>query len=232
MILLQVATDTTTTWRQYLQDGNQMAQIIGTILVVIYVIVTYKTFRQIKKQTDYQQDAYLRIDCLIIKEMTAKKEGLFFQMVEGKLVTTNNSLPDNYIQKALPLKMKGILQPIFKFDDNVFEGNYYSVIMTNYGNAEVNKISLTLSVEIRNSKELVEGKMLRETEQQTINLEIDEIIGRNGGQIKIPIISTASFPIYNITLSGQYTDVRNKSYSLKTINTVGQNNQFHKLPTA
>lgn len=228
MILVQIDTNTLTSWRNYLQDGNQIAQIIGTIMVVIYVIYTYKTFRQIKKQTDYQQDAYLRVDTAILKELTIKKEGSLYQFLEIKGVTS--SLPENYINAELHSKLKSILQPIFNFEDNLFEGNYFTVIMTNYGNAEVNKICLQLIVQIRNSKELVEKKMLREKEQQIISIEINEIIARTGGQIKIPLLSTASFPFYEITITGHYIDVRNKKYPLTQISMIGENSHFHKLP--
>ena len=65
-MILHIFLTTEITWRTYLQDANQIAQIIGTILVVIYVVYTYLTFRQIKKQTDYQQDAYLKTDLIIL----------------------------------------------------------------------------------------------------------------------------------------------------------------------
>lgn len=232
MITLQVAIATTTTWRNYLQDGNQIAQILGTVMIIIYVIYTYKTFRQIKKQTDYQQDAYLRVDSTIVKELAVNKEVEGFRMKAGKIIFGNNTLSEKYIHKELPLKMKGILQPIFKFDDNLFEGNYYTVSITNYGKTEVNKISLKLIVEILISKELRDSKMLRAEEQKEINIELNEIIGRDGGQIQIPLLSTASFPLYSIVLNGYYTDVRNKKYSITPIRTVGENTHFQKSPSS
>jgi len=229
MIILQTLTDTVPIWRQALQDFNQLAQIIGTILIIIYVVYTYKTFRQIKKQTDYQQDAYLRIDTMIIPELPTKKEGLV-KLSEGKLVFGGTALAEKYIHHDFPNKMKSILQPIFRFEDNLFEGNYFVVVLTNYGNAEVNDVKLQLSVTIKNSKELVDGKMLREKELQTVKVEIKEMIGRNGVQTKIPLLSTAAFPYFEINLTGEYFDVRNKKYNINSITIVGENTHFHKLP--
>lgn len=230
MILLQAVVDATTTWRTYLQDAYQFAQIVGTIFVIIYVIYTYKTFRQIKKQTDYQQDAYLRVEPTILKEISSPKMfQAVFQLVGGQMVPANDYYSLKYIQKDLHDKLKGILKPIFNFEDALFDGNYYTLNLTNYGNAEVIKINLSLEVEIKNAKELVDKKMLKEKEIHKVILTVDEIVGRNGGQIKLPILATAAFPIYSISLTGTYTDVRNKTYVIPTTITQGANEHFHKL---
>ena len=92
MMLLQTIAENTITWRTYLQDGYQIAQIIGTILIIIYVIYTCKTFSQIKKQTDYQQDAYLKREPLIIKEISIQDGGIM-TLVDGRLIQAKNSLP-------------------------------------------------------------------------------------------------------------------------------------------
>ncbi|MDI5894356.1 hypothetical protein [Flavobacterium algoritolerans] len=214
------------TWRTYLQDANQIAQIIGTILVVIYVVYTYLTFRQIKKQTDYQQDAYLKTDLTILKEIN---EITSFQIQTGKAITPKNNLINKYINLELSNKMKGILQPIFKFEDNLFEGNYLTLIFINYGNAEVNKICLKLIVTVHNSKELIDQKMLREKETQTIEVLINEIVERNGGKLRIPILTTASFPFFFVQVKGEYYDVRNKKYTITEENFNGENLHLQKL---
>ncbi len=216
------------TWRTYLQDCNQIAQIIGTILVIVYVIYTYKTFRQIKKQTDYQQDAYLKVEPVFVNEIKST-EGMSVKVVDGRIVQTVNSLPLKYLNKEIPAKMTEILKPIFKFDDNLFEGNFYTVNLINYGNAEVNLIKLDIFISIANSKDVAEKKMLKEKDNHTYKVSIPEIISRNGGKLKIPIISTASFPIYSITLKGEYFDVRNKKYIINEIITTGVNDHFLKL---
>ena len=220
--------DSSPTWRMYLQDCNQMAQIIGTILVIIYVIYTYKTFKQIKKQTDYQQDAYLKVEPVFINDIK-NTEGLSFKVVEGRVVQSGNSLPLKYLNKEIPSKMTEILKPIFKFDDNLFEGNFYTVNLINYGNAEVNLIKLDISITITNSKEVAEMKMLKERDIKLYKVEIPEIISRNGGKLKIPIISTASFPTYTIIIKGEYFDVRNKKYTINEIVSSGVNEHFLKL---
>lgn len=229
MILLQATLENVPAWRTYLQDGNQIAQIIGTIMVVVYVIYTYKTFKQIKKQTDYQQDAYLKIEHSIVKEINNQDPSIV-TIVDNRIVQSKNSLPTKYLRKDIPQNMMEVLKPIFKFDYNLFEGNYFTVNLTNYGNAEVNLIKLSVCVLIINSKEVAERKMLRERDTHNFEVKIDEIVGRNGGKIKIPIISTASFPTYTITIKGEYYDVRNKKYMIQESATSGQNEHFMKLP--
>jgi hypothetical protein len=229
MILLQATLENASAWRTYLQDGNQIAQIIGTVMVVIYVIYTYKTFKQIKKQTDYQQDAYLKVEHSIVKEINNQDPSIV-TIVDNRIVQSKNSLTTKYLRKNIPQNMMEVLKPIFKFDDNLFEGNYFTVNLTNYGNAEVNLINLNVCVLVINSKEVAERKMLRERDTHNFEVKIEEIVGRNGGKIKIPIISTASFPTYTITIKGEYYDVRNKKYLIQESVTSGQNEHFLKLP--
>jgi hypothetical protein len=228
MIILQATVEGTLTWRNYLQDANQAAQIIGTIMVIIYVIYTYQTFKQIKKQTDYQQDAYLKVDHLILKDFP--KPQAVFMSAEGKFIPPSN-YSTKYLNTNLPSKMTDVLKPIFKLEDNLFDGNYYTLNMINYGNAEVNKINIKLNVTILNSKELMEKKMLKDKEVHNLDIEIPEIVGRNGGKLRIPLISTASFPIYTIVVRGEYYDVRNKRYIIPETTLTGENKHFHALPS-
>ena len=228
-LFLQV--NTASNWHSTLQDLNQISQIIGTILVVIYVIVTFKTFRQIKKQTDYQQDAYLSIESTIISESPDDQNNL---VSESRLSRLSNSKKTNfnYINNDLSIQMQDILQPIFKFEDSLFEGNFYTLIFTNYGKAEVKKIEINLYVHIENSKELVDQKMLRQMENKKIQFQIEELISRDGGRLKIALISTASFPIYKIHISGSYQDIRNKNYKIPDMSYFGENPHLQKLNLA
>ncbi|WP_017257429.1 hypothetical protein [Pedobacter arcticus] len=214
------------TWRTWLQDANQIAQLIGTILVVIYVIYTYLTFRQIKKQTDYQQDAYLKSELSILKEII---ESGPMQFQNSKFTNSKNTFSLKYLDLSLATKMKGILKPIFNFEDSLFDGNYLIVSFTNYGNAEVNKIIVKVTVTVLNSKELIDKKMLREREIEVIDVVINEIVQRNGGNLKVPILTTASFPIYSISVKGEYFDVRNKKYIIAEERLQGQNKHLQIL---
>ena len=216
---------------QSLQVVNQIAQIIGVILVVLYVIFTYKTFKQIKKQTDYQQDAYLRVYQAIVKELPqsisfAMGTGLY---IGGQPLRSNyENYSYKYINNDLHDKLKAILKPIFPLEDSVFDGNFYTLVLTNYGNAPVKEISLHLDLIIQNSQDLIEKKMLKGSIQYEINIKVDEIITRDG-EIKIPIISTAAFPIYTIKLSGKYFDVRDIEYELNQLTLKGENEHLLKI---
>jgi hypothetical protein len=228
MLFLEILSETYS-WRDLLQDINLASQVVGVILIVIYVIYTYKTFVQIKKQTDYQQDAFIKVETLISKDITDIRSKI--QMIGSTpvIVPRQPGITEKYLQKDISLKMKGILQPIFNLDNNLFEGNYFVVILTNYGSTEVNQINLKLNVVINNSKELVEKKMLRESETYLKDIVITEIIARNGGQLKMPLVSTAAFPIYRISITGTYTDVRNKLYNISPVKLIGENEHFHRI---
>ncbi len=219
--------DITTTWRTYLQDANQIAQIIGTVLVIVYVIYTYKTFLQIKKQTDYMHDAYLRIESSILKEIVQDAQSSILELRRPK---QKIKLPTKYLNKDIPAKMTEVLKPIFKFDDDLFEGNYFTIGFTNYGNAEVNLIKLSITIVITNSKEVANKKMLKLKEIHNFEIQISEIVSRNGGELRVPIVSTASFPMYEIIVKGTYSDIRNKQYQIQEFVKNGQNEHFFLCP--
>ncbi len=228
-MLLEIGSNNSSSLRIVLQDVNIIAQIIGTIMVVIYVVYTYKTFKQIKKQTDYQQDAYLKVESFLYNDIDSETQSNELNTIIIRKQGVRDRIITRYIQTELSKKMANILQPIFKFDSNLFEGNFYTVSFINYGNAEVNKVSLNISITINNSKELVDKRMLQNKYVEDIEIEINEIIERNGGRIRIPILSTASFPIFSINLSGEYFDVRNKKYFISNQSFNGENPHFHKL---
>jgi hypothetical protein len=234
ILLIQTSIEQASSFNIYLQNIYQIAQIIGTLLILIYVICTYFTFKQIKKQTDFQQDAYLRIDHKI-------KQNLFddprssVQLASGQTVKIfskgfETNFTKKYIKTELSTKIKNVLKPIFKLDDNLYEGNYYSICLTNYGNTEVKEINLKLNIDVRFSQELVEKRMLKNFFHDKIDIKIEEIVGRNGNSITIPLISTASFPAFKISVIGSYIDVRCKEYKIAETVYSGQNPHFDKLP--
>ncbi len=218
-------------WRIYLHDANEIAQIVGAILVMIYVIYTYKTFRQIKKQTDYQQDAYLRVEPTIEKEIS--KGATTIKVKDGRpvvLSSRESGLTSKYLEKTIPDQMKATLKPIFSLKDNLYEGNYFTLELTNFGNSEINEINVIMDMIISNSDELVEKRMLKKEEEHNFEFEIKEAIQGSRGKIKIPLISTAAFPIYEMYITGTYTDVRGKTYPIHPISFTGENDHFHQLP--
>ena len=231
-MIIDTGIEMTTSSNEVLQIIYQIAQILGTVLIAAYVIYTGMTFKQIKRQTDYQQDAYLRIDPKIIKEaITNRPPNSIYKIGTKQFISPSGEYYTKYIQRDLQEKFKGTLQPIFKFDDSVFEGNYYTLIFTNYGNAEVVKIVLNLNIEVRNAKPVSDSKVLKEAESQAIKLQIEELVGRSGDSIKVPILPTAAFPIFKISTKGEYYDIRNKKYIIPTIITEGLNEHFHQIPS-
>ena len=232
MIILSSLLSDTCTWRTYLQDSYQLAQIFGTAMLIIYVIYTYKSFRQIKRQTDYQQDAYLSIETKILNDSpvlpTTENQN---KIINRQYYNQQNYFSiSKYIDYELSRRMKDILKPFFKFEDNIYEGNFYSIILKNHGNADVSKVIVTLSITVKNSQELIEKKMLRPSEQRSKKVVINEIVARNGGTIQIPLLPTASFPIYSIITHYEYYDIRNKKYTHPSTEYSGENPHLQKLP--
>lgn len=219
-------------WRFVLQDVNTVAQIVGIIMIVFYVFYTYKTFRQIKKQTDYQQDAYLTVEAVIMKDFQQSTQQTLplSNINERVLIRRRNPTKNNYLNTDIAAKMTDILKPLFRLDDGLFEGNYYTLCFTNYGNAEVKRININLTIEISNSKELITKKMLQEKEIHKLKFCINELVARNGGKINIQLIATASFPIFTITYKGDYLDFKNKKYQIEESTLDGENTHFHSLP--
>lgn len=219
-------------WRLILQDANLIAQIIGIFMIVLYVVFTYKTFRQIKKQTDYQQDAYLTVEAILMKELQQPTQPTLPMsgINERVFIRRKNPTSNKYLNTEIPAKMTDILKPLFRLEDGLYEGNYYTLCFTNYGNAEVKRININLTIEISNSKELITKKMLQEKEIHKLKFCLNELVARNGGKINIPLIATASFPIFSITFKGDYSDFKNKKYQIEGLVLDGENTHFHSLP--
>lgn len=227
MIILEILNSQSTSWRTCLVDINQIAQILGSILIAIYVIYTYKTFLQIKKQTDYMHNAYLSIDTSILKEIELdnKSSVIGFRKLKQKQI----SIPTKYIQDNISQRMTEVLKNIFTFDDNLYEGNYFTIHFVNYGNSEVNLINLDITLTVNNSEEVAKAKMLKAHETHNFHVKVNEIVSRNGEELKIPIISTASFPIYKIHVKGEYYDIRQNKYQIQDILYEGKNEHFLQL---
>ncbi len=128
------------------------------------------------------------------------------------------------------MKMTDILKPLFRLEDGLYEGNYFTLCFTNYGNAEIKLINITLILEVSNSVELVKSKMLQERETHNLKFSINELVARNGGKISVPLIATASFPIFNIIVNGEYLDFKNKKYQIESFTYSGENTHFHSIP--
>ncbi len=240
MLILQVINDWFSPYRQHLYDFNQLTQVIGTGLIGAYVILTYLMFKQIKKQTDFQQNAYLKITISYLKNIPEKMQtgisgynfGSNIYTQYGPIIYPQENYIETYLQEEPAATMRGLSKKIFTQDASVLEGKFYTLQLTNYGNIEINKISLRLQVDISNSDEVVKKFLLQKNTSYNLEVTIDEIIERNRGQINVPLISTAAFPIWRIKLSGEYTDVKNKNYKIEVIESRGENDHLQKLHEA
>src|ERR1039457_2696994 len=111
MLLLSLTPADSTAWRPILQDIYQITQILGVILVAVYVIYTYKTFQQIKKQAEFQQDAYLKIEQVLYptinNESQKKSPTSSSEFMRDYPIT-------EYIDDSIANKYKSIFKPAFK----------------------------------------------------------------------------------------------------------------------
>lgn len=192
--------------RNYINEGSSnyvlYANIIGTIVAIItggYVYFTIKTFQEIKKQTDLQLNAHLSIEEKIIENIEVLKPVVL----------------KSYIDNGFSNEWKSSMEKIFPdlSDPGILDGVYYCLMLSNYGNTEVKEIKLTFELTIENSDQVVQIHKLTPKETKKITRNIKEIL-RKGETINVPLFSIAAFPLYTIILTGTYTDVRNKTYSI------------------
>lgn len=192
----------------FIRYFSDITSLLGVILVGIYVLFTIKTFKQIKQQTDLQLKAYLNSDHSLLNEQDLKRKD-----VEKSELDTNFS--DDWkesMEKAFPaLSGSGSL-----------DGGYYCLYFTNYGNTEIQNIKISCSIKILNSSKSVEKKKLIREDNKTFKAEIKQIL-KKGETIIFPLFSTASFPIFSISTTGQYVDVRNQVYQIEKIFFDGEN---------
>jgi len=232
MVLMEVLQQPISEWIQCVQLVNMFAQIVATILIALYVIFTYRTFQQIKKQTDFQQDAYLKIDYHFLKDANTSASSELVFDGQGRLIPQRRKkMIDKYIERELPEKMINALRPHFTLDEEIWHGDYLVATLTNYGKTPICEILLIFNIEIKNSEELVTKHLLKECETNVLHFLIQEIIGIDGDNIKVILISTAAFPIFRIRVTGTYSDIKGTKYKVGEEIIQGEKEYLQKLQT-
>lgn len=144
-----------------------------------------------------QLKAYLNIDDSILNESDLNKKGI------------EKSELDRSFSDDWKLSMENSF-PALKGSGS-FDGGYYCLSFTNYGNTEIKEIEIYCDIIIHNSEDSVTIKKLTRDDKKIYKTEIRQIL-KKGETVIFPLFSTASFPIFSITTSGKYKDVRNQDY--------------------
>lgn len=180
--------------------------LIEVILLGVYVFFTKRTFEQIKTQTDLQLSAYISIE----QDIVTKKE-----LDEVKSL---HSLDDEFAinWETSMAKMLPSLQ------ENVLQGKYYSLIVSNHGNTCIKSLTIKSEVKIINFEEIIEQENMRENETKVYERKFTSLINKDD-KYSVPLYSVSSFPEYEIITTISYEDVRGKSYEQIIVNYNGTN---------
>lgn len=209
-----MAIENTNTWVNIFKNNfSEILSLLEVLLIGIYVVYTKRTFNQIKKQTDSQLNAYLHFDSFLLKEAEIKSNSKI-----------NLTAIDDDFNTDWKESMKNAF-PELKAS-NIFEGDYYTIKFTNYGNSEVKNLNLEIKITISNSEDSIKNKKLTKSETKTKKITFCELI-QKGETIELPLFSTASFPNYIINTNGNYIDVRNTKYNIEPINYSNSNKHLN-----
>ncbi|MES2516447.1 MAG: hypothetical protein V4580_20005 [Bacteroidota bacterium] len=197
----------------YIWICNNYADILTTLAVILnalYVFYTVRTFRQIKKQTDLQLNAHLSSDIKLVNNLAAENK----QICKTQYINTD--LSDSW-----KITMQHSF-PDLTSDTQLFDGNYFALKFSNYGNTEIKSIDIQIDILIKNSKNCIENKKLTPSESKQIKFHINEEIAK-GESIVVPLFPTASFPIFSVKVTIKHKDVRGTLYPLNVIQHDGEN---------
>jgi hypothetical protein len=183
----------------FIKHFSDITSLLEVILVGIYVYFTIKMFQQIKVQTDLQLKAYLNTDDSIINESDLNNK----VVEKSELDRSFSNDWKESMEKSFPV-LSGT---------GSFDGSYYCLSFTNYGNTEIKEIEICCDIKIQNSEESVTNRKLTKEDNKKYRTKIKQIL-KKGETVNFPLFSTASFPIFSIVTTGNYKDVRNQNYPL------------------
>ncbi|MHB8137547.1 MAG: hypothetical protein ACYDGO_04070 [Smithellaceae bacterium] len=179
---------------KFCQDTYPIVNIIIAILWGVYVYFTIKTFREIKRQTDLQSEAFLIVACQTIDSVPIKT----INKIGGKIDKSHDKWTE-IVKTHIP----GAVGP----------ASHLTLTLTNKGRSDIIswKIIPTLSIK--------PGNFLAKkfnTSGETISWEIKsndrrDIIGQ-GESITIEIAKVGAYPEAELFWAIEYTDMRNKTY--------------------
>lgn len=196
----------------------QCAEIATAVGLVIYVIYTARTFKQIKKQTDHMLKAHLYVENKIVDSI-----------VTSDFIGKKTILVSNYINPTISSEWKKFLHPFFgSLGSNILDGRFFTLIFTNYSNTVVRQVCISVKIKIQHS-EKVRKELNQNDRNGTMDFVINEFI-RPDNPLAVQLFSTASFPKYQITITGTYIDIYDNNYDLTSISCADSSEYLLELP--
>ena len=192
----------------FIKHFSDITSLLEVILVGIYVYFTIKMFQQIKMQTDLQLKAYLNTDDSIMNQSDLNNK----VVEKSELDRSFSNDWKESMEKSFPA-LSG---------SGSFDGSYYCLSFTNYGNTEIKEIEICCDIKIQNSEDSVTNRKLTKEDNKKYKTKIKQIL-KKGETVNFPLFSTASFPIFSIVTTGNYKDVRNQNYPLDRQQFSGEN---------
>lgn len=176
----------------WLQKIEPLFLFLTVILMAVYVYCTIKTFREIKRQTDLQSEAFLVVAARSIPEIN---EGT-------KLIADAQAISDkwrNILQKQLP--------------DAIQNEDFLELEFSNRGKSDVIDWKITITVNISAEKFLAKTyNIAGETKTWVQNYSGYKDNIPTDTKIKVPIAGLGVFPSAEFRWQIEYTDIRNIKY--------------------
>lgn len=159
---------------------SDITSLIEVFLIGIYVFYTIKSFKELKKQTDLQLKAYLNAENSLLNDKDLKSN-----LVNIKNFDSNFSKDwKETMEKAFPALS----------NSDIFEGGYYTLELTNYGNTEIKSFYFHTIVDIKNSEESINKKKLKPEERKIFKLKLNHILKKER-QLKYHFFQLLHFQI-------------------------------------
>jgi len=175
-----------------LTNLHPLLELLTTVLWGLYVLYTIRTFREIRRQTDLQSEAFLVVACNVVDALDDPR---------------SLSRPDG----ALVKKWQDILRD--RIPNAVRPARIAVLELTNRGKSDVVDWEIQVTLEIK------PGQYLRDrfnTVGERISWPVKYSGNRDNippqGTIKVPIAFTGIYPESHISWSIRYGDTRDVQY--------------------
>jgi len=176
----------------WLKQMEPLFLLLTVILMALYVYFTIKTFREIKRQTDLQSQAFLFVTAHDVAEIS---EG-------AELISEAKNISDKWrqiLQKHVP--------------EAIQNEDYLELEFNNRGNSDIIDWTIRISASILPGKYLEKKYNIVGESKTWIHKYsgYDDNIPPNG-TINVPIVKLSVFPSVEFSWEIEYTDTRDVKY--------------------
>ena len=222
----------------HLEEAYYISQIISALVLIGYVFFTDRTYAQIKRQADVmvtqsdllaQQTRLLSIQTDLLLDAKLTFEFIKCDKVEDiKAQYKTDEIIDDQLKesKHISEKSRNSLKDHFpEISDELFKTGIYFLSIRNHGNTAVDRIKINLKVAIENPQEILGKVSLMQTVNSECTFNIEKQLQEKRHLI-VPIINVGSFPKYKLEIDGEYFDIREKKYDIKSQYKENENSYF------